>query len=54
MRRQLQGTIGGKIITLTATLPTLGEGALKARDDPKLLGTSKVSLRDLNIYRFDD
>ncbi|WWD01693.1 protein transporter SEC24 [Kwoniella sp. B9012] len=40
---QLIGKIGGKIIALTATLPTLGEGALKARDDPKLLGTSKES-----------
>jgi hypothetical protein len=29
-------------MTLTATLPTLGEGALKPRDDPKLLGTAKV------------
>ncbi|WWC69712.1 protein transporter SEC24 [Kwoniella pini CBS 10737] len=40
---QLIGKIGGKIIALTATLPTLGEGVLKARDDPKLLGTSKES-----------
>lgn len=40
---QLIGKIGGKIIALTASLPTLGEGALKARDDPKLLGTSKES-----------
>lgn len=40
---QLINKIGGKIICLTATLPTLGEGALKARDDPKLLGTSKES-----------
>lgn len=38
---KLIGTIGGKIITLTATLPTVGEGALKARDDAKLLGTAK-------------
>lgn len=40
---QLIGKIGGKIISLTSSLPTLGEGALKARDDPKLLGTSKES-----------
>ncbi|KAI5453924.1 COPII subunit [Naganishia albida] len=40
---KLIGTIGGKIITLTATLPTVGEGALKARDDAKLLGTAKES-----------
>ena len=40
---QLIGKIGGKIITLASTLPTLGDGALKARDDPKLLGTSRES-----------
>ncbi|ORY21598.1 hypothetical protein BCR39DRAFT_553330 [Naematelia encephala] len=40
---QLVGKIGGKIIALSASLPSLGEGALKARDDPKLLGTSKES-----------
>ncbi|RXK39967.1 protein transporter SEC24 [Tremella mesenterica] len=40
---QLIGKIGGKIIALTSCLPSLGEGALKARDDPKLLGTSKES-----------
>ena len=38
---QLIGKYGGKIVALTSSLPTLGEGALKARDDPKLLGTSK-------------
>ncbi|ODN85852.1 protein transporter SEC24 [Cryptococcus wingfieldii CBS 7118] len=38
---QLNGRIGGKIIALCNTLPTIGEGPLKARDDPKLLGTSK-------------
>ncbi|KAK4687289.1 protein transport protein SEC24, partial [Tremellales sp. Uapishka_1] len=40
---QLVGKIGGKIIALTASLPTLGIGALKARDDPKLLGTKSES-----------
>lgn len=40
---ELIGKIGGKIIALSASLPTLGTGALKARDDPKLLGTSKES-----------
>jgi protein transport protein SEC24 len=40
---QLINKIGGKIICLSASLPTIGEGALKARDDPKLLGTSKES-----------
>ncbi|KAG9093067.1 COPII subunit [Ceratobasidium sp. UAMH 11750] len=40
---KLTHTIGGKIIVLTASLPTLGEGALKPREDPKLLGTAKES-----------
>ncbi|CAD6915800.1 unnamed protein product [Tilletia laevis] len=35
--------IGGKIICLTASLPSLGSGALKNREDPKLLGTPKES-----------
>lgn len=29
-------------MVLSSTLPTLGEGALKPREDPKLLGTAKV------------
>lgn len=40
---KLISTIGGKIITLTATLPSVGPGALKRRDDSKLLGTAKES-----------
>ncbi|TXT09172.1 hypothetical protein VHUM_02646 [Vanrija humicola] len=40
---ELIGKIGGKIVALSASLPTLGTGALKPRDDPKLLGTSKES-----------
>jgi protein transport protein SEC24 len=40
---EMVSKIGGKIIALSASLPTLGTGALKARDDPKLLGTSKES-----------
>ncbi|KAK0567842.1 COPII subunit [Tilletia horrida] len=35
--------IGGKIICLTASLPSVGPGALKNREDPKLLGTPKES-----------
>ena len=31
------------MIVLSASLPTLGEGALKDRDDPKLYGTAKVT-----------
>ncbi|KAJ3038754.1 COPII subunit [Rhizophlyctis rosea] len=33
--------IGGKIIVLQSTLPNSNEGALKPREDPKLLGTPK-------------
>ncbi|KAG8720549.1 COPII subunit [Ceratobasidium sp. 394] len=40
---KLTHTIGGKIIVLSSSLPTLGEGALKPREDPKLLGTAKES-----------
>ncbi|PHZ15986.1 putative ER to Golgi transport-related protein, partial [Rhizopus microsporus ATCC 52813] len=35
--------IGGKIICLQSTLPNTGAGALKPREDVKLLGTSKES-----------
>ena len=40
---QLMASIGGKIIALTASLPSVGVGALKNREDPKALGTSKES-----------
>lgn len=40
---KLISPIGGKIITLTASLPNVGPGALKVREDSKLLGTSKES-----------
>jgi protein transport protein SEC24 len=33
-------------MVLTASLPSLGEGALKNREDPKILGTAKVSHLD--------
>ncbi|KAJ3410439.1 COPII subunit, partial [Chytridiales sp. JEL 0842] len=37
--------IGGKIIVLQGSLPSISEGSLKPREDPKLLGTPKeVSL----------
>jgi protein transport protein SEC24 len=36
--------MGGKIVTLASSLPSHGPGALKNRDDPKALGTNKVSL----------
>jgi protein transport protein SEC24 len=39
----LQSNIGGKIIVCSSSLPSIGPGALKNRDDRKLLGTSKES-----------
>lgn len=36
----LMGTIGGKVIVLQSSTPSVGEGAIKSRDDPKLLGSS--------------
>ncbi|GAA5989420.1 hypothetical protein JCM10908_000466 [Rhodotorula pacifica] len=35
--------VGGKVIALSATLPNLGPGALKNREDSKVLGTTKES-----------
>ncbi|KAI9486752.1 MAG: hypothetical protein EXX96DRAFT_517011 [Benjaminiella poitrasii] len=40
---KLLSPVGGKIICLQSTLPNTGVGALKAREDVKLLGTSKES-----------
>ncbi|KAJ7892862.1 protein transporter SEC24 [Mycena olivaceomarginata] len=40
---KLMAPIGGKIIALSCSLPSHGEGSLKNREDPKLLGTSKES-----------
>jgi protein transport protein SEC24 len=40
---KLMAPIGGKIVVLSASLPSIGEGALKNREDPKILGTSKES-----------
>ncbi len=40
---KLISPMGGKIMCLTSTLPSLGPGALKNREDPKLLGTAKES-----------
>jgi protein transport protein SEC24 len=37
----LQSASGGKIICLQSTLPNIGTGALKPREDVKLLGTAK-------------
>ena len=38
---KLISAIGGKIIVLTASLPTIGAGKLENREDKKVLGTSK-------------
>ncbi|CCL99585.1 uncharacterized protein FIBRA_01603 [Fibroporia radiculosa] len=40
---KLMAPIGGKVIVLSSSLPSLGAGALKNREDPKILGTSKES-----------
>jgi len=40
---QLMSPIGGKIVVLSSSLPSVGVGALKNREDPKILGTSKES-----------
>lgn len=37
-----QSHIGGKMYCLSSSLPSVGAGALKSREDPKILGTSKV------------
>jgi protein transport protein SEC24 len=41
--QKLIAPIGGKIIVLQSTLPNVDDGALKPREDPKLLGTPKES-----------
>lgn len=38
---KLVGPIGGKVIVFQASLPSLGEGKLTMRDDPKTYGTAK-------------
>lgn len=40
---KLLAGVGGKIVVMNATLPNVGQGALKPREDPKLLGTNKES-----------
>jgi protein transport protein SEC24 len=40
--QKILGSVGGKIIALQVSLPNVGEGALKDREDAKLLGTSKA------------
>jgi protein transport protein SEC24 len=38
---RVMGHIGGKMVVLTANLPTLGEGRLKHREDLRALGTER-------------
>ncbi|KAG6041832.1 COPII subunit [Claviceps citrina] len=38
---KLISALGGKIVILTATLPSIGDGKLEMREDKKLLGTSR-------------
>ncbi|KAI0261673.1 protein transporter SEC24 [Gloeopeniophorella convolvens] len=40
---KLINPIGGKLIVLSSSLPSVGSGALKNREDPKVLGTPKES-----------
>jgi protein transport protein SEC24 len=40
---KLLSNVGGKVVALSATLPNLGPGALKNREDSKVLGTPKES-----------
>ncbi|KAJ3559386.1 hypothetical protein NM688_g386 [Phlebia brevispora] len=40
---QLMSPIGGKIVVLSSSLPSVGVGALKNREDAKILGTAKES-----------
>ncbi|KAI1363528.1 hypothetical protein F5Y08DRAFT_309344 [Xylaria arbuscula] len=40
---QLISPLGGKIVSLTASLPNMGAGKLEMREDKKILGTSKES-----------
>ncbi|KAI0057150.1 hypothetical protein BV25DRAFT_1920366 [Artomyces pyxidatus] len=40
---KLMAPIGGKIFVLSSSLPSVGAGALKNREDPKILGTPKES-----------
>ncbi|SCZ98643.1 BZ3500_MvSof-1268-A1-R1_Chr3-1g05521 [Microbotryum saponariae] len=40
---KLVSQVGGKVIALTSSLPNIGPGALKNREDSKVLGTTKES-----------
>ncbi|EJC99351.1 CPII coat sec24 protein [Fomitiporia mediterranea MF3/22] len=40
---KLISSVGGKLVVLSSSLPSLGSGVLKNREDPKILGTAKES-----------
>ncbi|KAH8113877.1 CPII coat sec24 protein [Phellopilus nigrolimitatus] len=40
---KLISSVGGKLVVLSSSLPSLGAGSLKNREDPKILGTAKES-----------
>ncbi|KAI9350074.1 hypothetical protein DFJ73DRAFT_625330 [Zopfochytrium polystomum] len=39
---KLIAPIGGKIVVMQSSLPSVGDGSLKSREDPKILGTPKA------------
>lgn len=49
---KLMNPIGGQILCLASTLPTIGAGALKNREDAKILGTPKVCLSSSLLHRW--
>lgn len=48
--QQLMSPIGGKIVSFVSSIPSLGDGALKAKDEMKLLGTPKVVVVTHNLF----
>jgi protein transport protein SEC24 len=47
--------VGGKLVLCQTALPTLGEGLLKQRENPRLLGTDKehhlLNPEDMSVNR---
>jgi protein transport protein SEC24 len=46
----MQSGTGGKVFVLTASIPSIGAGELKNREDARLMGTPKVSIFDYGFY----
>lgn len=42
--RQIMANIGGKLLLFQTSLPTIGEGSLKPRENPRVIGTDKEHL----------